>query len=265
MNRTIPITGPEGRSIAGNAVLHRQRGTVEVVPYRGEHPLYRHGFLKVSADRRSKRFTLLQVAPMAQPKWAGQTGRDREAPFHDEALARIDPAYWQAFERRIRAAWRSWLSGAKGCTYGAGESTPKVTTGNGGIWTWVTNPDQHDFLSAIKWWRLEPAPELIRSQPEPWTHRRVLARSPERDSAVACLPDNEAIEVDLAAFSVPLAVRWFDPVRGRFAPESDRVKTPGVHRLAPPAKGDWVLALERSAAPRATPRPPALPQVRLPP
>jgi len=495
----VRFTGPEGRSIAGygfweggevfrvrcafpvsgvwrwetecsdagNPGLHRQRGTVEVVPYRGEHPLYRHGFLKVSADRRylahddgtpffwlgdtawgvplratddewaryladrrSKRFTLLQVAPMAQPKWAGQTGRDREAPFHDEALARINPAYWQAFERRIRAAndagfvvtlvglmepvkrypeaaaarrfareivarlfdcfvifspsfdsdfmpladevgvatraatavhlitqhpgtpsgrptptytmqyydqpyldfagvqsghnrgnrersarqssdwmlqayrhephkpvinleamydgqgekawqavdarsaaWRSWLAGAKGYTYGAGESTPKVTQGNGGIWSWVTDPDKHDhwekalqwesafqmqylhdFLAAIEWWRLEPAPELIRNQPEPWTHRMILARSPARDSAVAYLPDNEAIEVDLSGFAAPLAVRWFDPVHGRFTPERGSVDRRGVHRLAPPAKGEWVLALGGPAGTRSKSR-----------
>lgn len=441
-------------SDAENAGLHRQRGTVEVAPYRGENPLYRHGFLRLSddrrylahddgtpflwmgdtvwaglmrstedewsrylADRRAKGFTLIQAGTAAS--WMGRTNREGEVPFHDAELRQINPAFWQTIERRVRAAndaglavamvglmepverypdagaasrfarhivarlfdcfvifspsfdsdfmpladdvgratrdatavhlitqhpgtpsgqrapiftmkyydqpyldiagvqsghnrgnrercarqssdwilhayrhephkpvinleamydghsekawqavdarsaaWRSWLSGAKGYTYGGGEKSPKSADGNGGIWSWVTDANKHDswekvlqwesafqmqylhdFLAAIEWWRLEPASELIRNQPESWTHRMVLARSPQRDSAVAYLPDNEAIEVDLAGFTVPLIVRWFDPVRGRFTPEHDNVRTPGIHRLTPPAKGEWVLAL----------------------
>lgn len=447
-------------SDAENAGLHRQRGTVEVVPYRGENALFRHGFLKVSADRRylahddgtpflwmgdtawaglmrstaeewsryladrrQKGFTLIQTGTAAS--WMGKTNRDGAAPFHDAALRQLNPLFWQSIERRVRAAndaglavamvglmepverypdaesasrfarhivarlfdchiifspsfdsdfmpladevgratreatavhlitqhpgtpsgqktpiytmkyynqpyldiagvqsghnrghrercafqsaawmlhayrhephkpvinleamydglgekawqavdarsaaWRSWFSGAKGYTYGGGEKSPKATNGHGGIWSWVTDPQQpdfwekalqwesafqmqhlRDFLAAIEWWRLEPAPELIRNQPEPQTQRMVLARSPQRETAFAYLPDNEAIEVDLSGFTVPLAVRWFDPVRGRFAPESSSVKTPGIHRLSPPAKGEWVLALGKPITP----------------
>ena len=39
-------------SDAANTGLHNQRGTVEVSPYRGDGLLYRHGFLKVSDNRR---------------------------------------------------------------------------------------------------------------------------------------------------------------------------------------------------------------------
>ncbi|MBI5769544.1 MAG: DUF4038 domain-containing protein [Verrucomicrobia bacterium] len=441
-------------SDAGNSGLHGRRGTVEVTPYRGENTLYRRGFLKVSddrryltfgdgtpflwmgdtawaapmrsnedewnrylADRRAKRFPLIQVAPA--PKWAGETNRDGVVPFHDEACFQGNPAFWQAFERKIQQAneagfvvmliglmepvnrypesaaaclfsrqivarlfgnfvifspsfdsnfmpladevgratrdattvhlitqhpgtpsrepiptytmkyydqpyldfagvqsghnqgnrercahhasewmlhayrhephkpvinleamydgqgekawqavdarshaWLSWLSGAKGYTYGAGDVSPKVTLGNGGIWKWITDPEKydywekalqwesasqmqylHDFLAALEWWRLEPAPELIRNQPEAWARRAVLAKIAGRDRAVAYLPDNEAIEVDVSTFSVPLAVRWFDPVRGRYAPARCSVETPGVHRLVPPSKGEWVLTL----------------------
>lgn len=451
-------------SDAGNAGLHGQRGTVEVSPYRGENPLYRRGFLKVSANRRyltygdgtpflwmgdtawaaplrstdeewgryladrgAKRFTLIQVAPA--PAWAGETDRDGHVPFHDQMQLLSNPPFWQAFERKIQraneagfvvllvglmeavsrypdslaaelfarhivarlfgnfvifspsfdsnylpladevgritreatavhlitqhpgtpsreptptitmkyydqpyldiagvqsghnqanrercahhasewmlhayrhephkpvinleamydaqgekawqavdaraAAWRSWLAGAKGYTYGAGDTPPKVPQGSGGLWKWVTDPEKydhwekalqwesafqmqylHDFLAAIEWWRLEPAPELIRNQPEAWVRRAVLARLPERDYAIAYLPNNEAIEVDLATFTVPLAVRWFDPVRGRFDAARGRIETQGVHRLVPPAKGEWVLTLGAPTAPSSRP------------
>ena len=107
----------------------------------------------------------------------------------------------------------------------------------------------HDFLAAIEWWRLEPAPELIRNQPEAWARRMVLARLPGRDHAIAYLPDNEAIEVDLSTFSGPLVVRWFDPVRGQFAAIRASARNEGVQHLTPPAKGEWVLALEPRSAP----------------
>ncbi len=73
----------------------------------------------------------------------------------------------------------------------------------------------------------------------------LLADENIRDEVVAYLPDNEAIEVDMSVFPAPLTTRWFDPVQGRYAPVSDVLEKPGVHRFAPPAKGDWVLLLQR--------------------
>ena len=173
---------------------------------------------------------------------------------------------WQAIDARS-LAWRSWLSGAMGYTYGAGDLPPKVLQGNGAVWKWVTAPEKydywkkalqwesafqmqylHDFLAAIEWWRLEPAHELVRNQPDDITRRMVLAKTAAGDLAVAYLPDNEAIEVDLSPFPVPLAARWFDPVHGRFTPRSGLIENKGTQRFVPPAKGDWVLLLQRDVA-----------------
>jgi len=175
---------------------------------------------------------------------------------------------WQAVDARS-AAWRSWLSGAKGYTYGAGETSPKSTQGGGGIWRWVTDPEKHDywekalqwesgfqmqhlhdFLTAIEWWRLESVPEIIRDQPSAASRRMVLAALPGRDYAAAYLPDNEVTELDLTSFPVPLTVRWFDPVRGRFDAAQSKVESAGVTRLAPPARGEWILTLKGPHPPR---------------
>ncbi len=126
-------------SDAANPGLHRQRGTVEVSPYAGDRLLYRRGFLKVSdnrrypaygdgtpflwigdtawsvpqrasdeewetyiADRTAKRFTVIQVAPA--PQWAGLTNRQGQVAFTEKTCAQWNPAYWQAFERKVQRA-----------------------------------------------------------------------------------------------------------------------------------------------------------------
>ena len=104
----------------------------------------------------------------------------------------------------------------------------------------------HDFLAEIEWWKLEPAHELILNQPDDVTRRMVLAKVAGCDFAIAYLPDNDGIEVDLSAFSTSVEARWFDPVRGRNFPVTGRIPNQGNHRFAPPAKGDWVLVIERA-------------------
>jgi hypothetical protein len=170
---------------------------------------------------------------------------------------------WQAVDARS-LGWRSWLSGATGYTYGAGDLPPKCPQGSGAVWRWVTDPEKydywkkalqwesafqmkhlHDFLAAIEWWRLEPAHDLIRNQPNEVTRRMVLARSVAGDLAVAYLPNNEAIEIDVSVFPAALEARWFDPVHDRYSPIADGIENKGTHRFAPPAKGDWVLLLQR--------------------
>jgi hypothetical protein len=102
----------------------------------------------------------------------------------------------------------------------------------------------HDFLAALEWWRLEPGHDLIRNQPQDVRRRRVLAKTAAGNLAVAYLPDNEAIEIDVSAFPAPLAGRWFDPAQGGYTPIARRIENKGISRLAPPAKGDWVLLLQ---------------------
>jgi hypothetical protein len=177
---------------------------------------------------------------------------------------------WQAVDARS-LAWRSWLSGAMGYTYGAGDLPPKCPQGSGAVWMWVTDPKKydywekalqwesafqmqhlHDFLAAVEWWRLEPAHELVRdhpaggARPDDVTRRMVLAKTAVGDLAVAYLPDNDVIEVDVSVFPAALAARWFDPVHGRYTPIAGSIENRGTRRFVPPAKGDWVLLLQQT-------------------
>lgn len=169
---------------------------------------------------------------------------------------------WQAVDARS-LAWRSWLSGAKGYTYGAGDTAPKIPKGNGGLWRWVTDREKydywenalqwesafqmqhlHDFLDSIEWWALEPARELVRNQPDDVMRQMVLAATPRRDVAVAYLPTHDPIDVEVSALAAPLTAHWFDPVSGGRTPIPGRIRSEGSHLFTPPADGDWVLVLK---------------------
>ncbi|MHB8902425.1 MAG: apiosidase-like domain-containing protein [Thermoguttaceae bacterium] len=181
---------------------------------------------------------------------------------------------WQAVDARS-LAWRSWLSGAKGYTYGAGDVPPKCPQGSGGVWKWVTDPDKpdywrkalqwesslemqvlHDLLASTEWWNLEPAHELILNQPDDVTRRMVLAHLPERDFAIGYLPGDDPLDLDLSKFSTPLTARWFDPVTGRSTPVPGTRANRSSHRFQTPAPGDWVLILEASNLPNMEPSTP---------
>jgi hypothetical protein len=73
----------------------------------------------------------------------------------------------------------------------------------------------------------------------------VLAKSAAGDLAVAYLPNNEAIEIDVSVFPASLRGRWFDPVSGHSISIDDRIENKGICRLIPPTEGDWVLLLQR--------------------
>lgn len=127
-----------------NLSLHNQEGVLEVIPYRGNNPLFKHGPLRVSRDRRylehidgtpffwlgdtwwmgltkrltwegfktltadrvKKGFTVIQIVAGLYPDMGPFDPRGaNEAGFPwEENYTRINPAYFDAMDKRI-----SWL------------------------------------------------------------------------------------------------------------------------------------------------------------
>ncbi len=118
--------------------LHSSEARLSYAPCRGDNVLYRRGFLKVSQNGRY--LTHGDGSPFL---WI------RHEPH--KPVINLEAMYdgqgengWQAVDARS-LAWRSWLSGAKGYTYGAGDTPPKCPQGSGGVWKWVTDRDKPDF------------------------------------------------------------------------------------------------------------------------
>jgi len=441
-------------SDSNNTGLHRQSGSVEVQPYPGANPLYRHGYLRVATnhrhlthadgtpflwigdtawaapmnatmedwqtyvrDRASKKFTILQVFPASD--WAGTNDWQGNAPFVGEGLARINPAYWQQYERKVQfaneqglavvvmglmepvkrypdapsaqqfsrhlvarlmgnfvvfspsfdspykelgdtvgqtvresssihlitqhpgtdlpaaqtyhpkpyldicglqsgAGWGgnplsaetvarnaiewsldlyrrqppkpvinlearydsefgekqlarlprscgywSLLSGCAGYTYGcAGVWNWGLTVTHGdpqaSLWDWrrgMNHPSSTEmkhmatFFAELEWWTLEPHPELIQNQSSDWTKRMVLAKSAKGDLAVAYLPDNESIRIDLSAFPSRMRCRWFNPKTGESQAAAASTDSSGPTSFARPQGWEDALLVLRHPKP----------------
>lgn len=126
-------------SDAADTGLHGRSGTVRVAAYRGSNPLFRHGFLRVSDNRRylchadgtpffwlgdtawaaplkardadwdlylrrrrAQGFTVIQVG--IAPEWAGKVDAAGEKPFVGEGIRAPNPPFWRSFEDRVRRA-----------------------------------------------------------------------------------------------------------------------------------------------------------------
>ncbi|MBN1675748.1 MAG: DUF4038 domain-containing protein [Kiritimatiellae bacterium] len=183
-----------------------------------------------------------------------------EGVYDTKTLQQEDPQYFSLpFPSRMprSGAYLSFFSGAMGHIYGCW-----------GVWNWgipqrwngadnwnreegIAQPSSThiryfaEFLDGIEWWRLEPRPDLIRNQATDWLDRMALAKTPDGDLAVAYLPDNEKVDIDMTAFPMPMLGRWYNPASGDYT-EIGLTPNNGVRSFVRPAAGDWVLLLTAS-------------------
>jgi hypothetical protein len=161
--------------------------------------------------------------------------------------------------------WSLLVSPTAGVTYGGhgiwgwdDGTAPPVAHPNTGIplpWQQALTMDGAeqvrylaDLFESIEWWRLQPAPELLVSQPGDEVKARFItvSKSAEDDLIVVYIPQDREIMLDLSGQPDDLSAIWFDPRRGTRQPASLN----GGHFTTPGA-GDWVLVLGRTLSLRA--------------
>jgi hypothetical protein len=179
-----------------------------------------------------------------------------------DGLGNDNGVHWREIDVR-RVGWLSWLSGALGYTYGAGNNKNKVTGSNGGVWLFNKDSETYDFwekaldwnsasqmtfmkqfFAGIHWWNLRPAPEMITNQPEEPVNMMTTARSSAGDLLVAYLPDNPYIELDMEELNRGLSAQWFNPVTGKYLPIDEKIKHSGRQKFSRPGEGDWLLTIQ---------------------
>jgi hypothetical protein len=149
--------------------------------------------------------------------------------------------------------------------------TAGVSYGAHGIWSWETSPREPlnhpgsliapswreamsypgsfdmqrlaDLFASLDWWRLRPAPDLLRSQPGVHDPKKFIsaAATESHDLALLYLPVGGTAELNIARST---RADWFDPRtaarRGATITSDGRVTAPG--------SADWLLLLTRPDA-----------------
>ena len=143
-----------------------------------------------------------------------------------------------------RTAWLTFLSGAVGYTAGINE----VYEWSEDVLTKMNATSSDDIarlariLRAIPWWDLEPVPQRILNQPEDRSRLMAMALTKDRMFAMAYLPDNEEIQLDLRNCGETHETLWIDPATGE-ARTGEDVKSMEKTVLSPPDTRDWLLVL----------------------
>ena len=150
--------------------------------------------------------------------------------------------------------------------------TAGVSYGGHGVWGWddgtkppVDHPDSgvplpwqeallmpaaeqlaylYDFFTAIPWWTLSPAPEILRDQPGMHNvHRYILASASEsRDLVVCYTPVGGELRLDTARLADGLVATWCNPRTGERTPAT-AITAPGIVGYDTPDDQDRLLIL----------------------
>lgn len=99
----------------------------------------------------------------------------------------------------------------------------------------------------LDWWRLEPRHELILNQAKDATKHMGLAKAATGDLAVAYLPDNPAITIEMSSFLPARRSRWFNPVTGEALAGQGSTDRAGQETFERPAAWEDALLVLQQA------------------
>lgn len=152
-----------------------------------------------------------------------------------DAYGTDDARNWRRKDSR-KLGWITWLAGARGYTYGAGDVPPKVPLGSGAVWRFNRDSSKYDywenainwqsarqmsfmkaFLNSTEWWKFIPAMELIRNQAQVDTLMMVASRTVDLDAVMVYAPDNPSVVLDMAVFYGTYRSSWFNPQTGEYS------------------------------------------------
>ncbi len=204
--------------------------------------------------------------------WDGPPAQVWRASPTTRPVINVEPPYedhiaYQSGERisahtmRRATYWSLLIAPTAGVSYGGhgvwgwddGTITPTAHPGTGVPLPWqkalyLPGAEQFVYLAtlfqSVEWWRLRPAPSLVRHQPGDVDPSRYIAaaRSNANDLAVIYTPVAQPLELDLGAFPAGIAARWFQPETGVFQP-ANAAGSGDQGSFTPPGEGDWVLVL----------------------
>ncbi len=106
-------------------------------------------------------------------------------------------------------------------------------------------PHLFEFFNSFDWWRLRPAPEMVRVQPGDIQPSRavIAARTDVGDLALVYTPQEQTLQLDLSSVHEKVKPRWFQPATGEYH-EARCEGTWQQAQFKTPSADDWVLVLK---------------------
>jgi len=103
----------------------------------------------------------------------------------------------------------------------------------------------HDFFTSIDWWKLRPAPPVVRNNPGVGAPARYFAaaKSDDRNLCAIYVPDERTVEVVMSLIPASPIVSWFNP-RQSETNHAVGVVTSDTIQFPTPTEGDWVLLMK---------------------
>lgn len=98
------------------------------------------------------------------------------------------------------------------------------------------------FMETLPFWEMAPRNDLVRSG-------KAFCLAKPGETYAAYVVRGGKVSLDLTGAKGPLAVDWFDPRTGRFAP-ANRADGGAVRAFQAPGDGDWALRIRRQGAER---------------
>ncbi|MEY2411225.1 MAG: hypothetical protein QOF48_3895 [Verrucomicrobiota bacterium] len=158
--------------------------------------------------------------------------------------------------------WSLLNTPAAGVTYGGhgvwgwddGTKAPTDHPGTGTPMPWgkaLTMPGAEqmahvdDFFTSVEWWKLRPAPAMIRGNPGTSAPQNYLAaaKSDDRNLCAIYVPEARTVEVLLNLMPASPNVSWFNPRTGEKSP-AVAVVTSDTCQFPTPSEGDWILFMK---------------------
>ena len=104
------------------------------------------------------------------------------------------------------------------------------------------------FFGSIDFWRLRPAPAMVRIQPGAQAPARFVAAAAteHRDLVVLYVPEDRSVEVKLGAITSLPAAEWFNPRTGARSRAPVAASGPDALLFTTPGEGDWLLVVKHT-------------------
>jgi len=102
-------------------------------------------------------------------------------------------------------------------------------------------------MTSLAWWKLQPAQEVLATQPGHDSQRCFIAAARTDDLLLIYLPENDHVQLKSDAVGAEAIATWFNPRTGEQSAARANERDTITH-FHTPGQGDWLLLIQHTAS-----------------